>query len=147
MESDRARKPANVVPCEAAGMVDALHPLAGSSMLNDEAWAEVARALHLSGREVQTVRGVFDNDKEAAIAANLGIAFGTVHTHMERLFRKLSVTTRVELVLRVMETFLMDEASHAHSRPAANRGQFTPLSGSTPPPSPPHAPGGRSDVG
>jgi DNA-binding CsgD family transcriptional regulator len=78
------------------------HPPADSALLSEEQWAEATRVLHLSGRELQIVRGVFDNHKEAAIAADLGIAPRTVDTHLERLYRKLTVTTRVALVLRVV---------------------------------------------
>jgi DNA-binding NarL/FixJ family response regulator len=77
----------------------------GSTMLSELAWKEIARSLKLSGRELQLVRGVFDDCTELAIASNLGIARRTVCTHCERLYRKLAVTGRVKLVLRVMEEF------------------------------------------
>src|ERR1035441_6293504 len=85
--------------------------LRGCAMLSEQAWGEVARSLRLSGREVQVVRGVFDDRKEFAIACKLGIALRTVHTHIERLYRKLAVKDRVELVLRVTEEFLALTAS------------------------------------
>ena len=88
-----------------------LRRVRGSTMLNEQAWGEVARSLRLSGREMQVVRGVFDDRKEFAIACELGIALRTVHTHIERLYRKLAVKNRVELVLRVMEEFLALTAS------------------------------------
>ena len=75
----------------AATKVECRHPLAGSALLSEAEWAETARALRLSGRELQIVRGVFDNHKEAAIAANLGITPHTVDTHLVRLYRKLRV--------------------------------------------------------
>jgi hypothetical protein len=49
---------------------------------------------------------MFDCRKETAIAADLGIARRTVRTHLERPYRKLAVTTRVALMLRVMEAVL-----------------------------------------
>ena len=48
------------------------------------------------------MRGIFDNQKEAGIATDLGITRRTVDTHLERLYRKLDVNTRVALVLRVI---------------------------------------------
>lgn len=72
-------------------------------MLSELAWKEIGRSLKLSGRELQLVRGVFDDNTELAIASNLGIARRTVCTHSERLYRKLAVTGRVKLVLRIME--------------------------------------------
>ena len=94
----------------AAARVECRHPSAGSALLNEADWAETARALRLSGRELQIVRGVFDNLKETAIATDLGIAPRTVDTHLERLYRKLTVTTRVALVLRVMQGVLQAKA-------------------------------------
>jgi DNA-binding CsgD family transcriptional regulator len=79
----------------------------GSALLDEHAWMEIARKLGLSGRELQIVCGVFDDRTEFAIAADLGISPHTVHTHTERLHRKLAVDDRVELVLRVMDAFLV----------------------------------------
>jgi DNA-binding CsgD family transcriptional regulator len=83
--------------------------LLGAAMLSDTNWRDVAKALRISGRELQIVHGIFDNRTEHAIAADLHIADCTVHTHLNRLYKKLGVTTRVELVLRVIETFLKTE--------------------------------------
>ena len=76
-------------------------------MFSEQAWTEIARSLKLSGRELQLVRGVFDDRTDCAIAADLGMSPHTVHTHFERLHYKLAVADRVELVLRVMNEFLM----------------------------------------
>ena len=75
-------------------------------MFSARVWREIARSLRLSGRELQIVRAMFDDRTETAIAADLGIAHRTVHTHFERLHHKLAVTDRLQLVLRVMEEFL-----------------------------------------
>jgi DNA-binding CsgD family transcriptional regulator len=78
----------------------------GSAIFPDPSWAEVGRSLGLTKRELQIVRGIFDDRTEFAIAAELGISPHTVHTHMERLRHKLAVVDRVALVLHVMEEFL-----------------------------------------
>ena len=83
--------------------------LLGAEMLSDASWRDIAKTLRISGRELQIVHGIFDNRTEHAIAVNLSIADCTVHTHLNRLYKKLGVTTRVELVLRVIETFLSTE--------------------------------------
>lgn len=57
-------------------------------------------------RELQIVRGLFDDTTEEAVAAELGISTHTVHTHLERLRHKLAVTTRTQIVLRIIEEFL-----------------------------------------
>ncbi|MCK6455994.1 MAG: helix-turn-helix transcriptional regulator [Phycisphaerae bacterium] len=64
-------------------------------------WAETSRQLRLSGRESQIVRFCFDDLKESAIAQRLGISQHTVHTHLERLYRKLGVASRCELIVCV----------------------------------------------
>ncbi|MGD0744886.1 MAG: helix-turn-helix transcriptional regulator [Verrucomicrobiota bacterium] len=75
-------------------------------MFSEQAWKEIARSLKLSGRELQILRDVFDDQTEFTIAANLGVSPHTIHTHCERLYRKLGVSDRVKLVLRVMDEFL-----------------------------------------
>ena len=80
--------------------------LLGASMFSDEEWRRIGRTLALSERELQLARGVFDDLTEVAIADQMGISPHTVHTHCERLHHKLSVATRVQLVLRIIEEFL-----------------------------------------
>lgn len=46
----------------------------GASLLSDVVWLEVGRSLNLSARELEIMRGVFDNLTEGAIAARLGIS-------------------------------------------------------------------------
>jgi DNA-binding NarL/FixJ family response regulator len=78
----------------------------GSAMFCDLAWNEIRRSLRFSKRELEIVRRLFDDQKEFAIATNLGIAIRTVHTHVERLYRKLGITDRAQLLVRVMQEFL-----------------------------------------
>jgi ATP/maltotriose-dependent transcriptional regulator MalT len=78
----------------------------GAAMLSELAWREIGRSLKLSSRELQIVRAMFDDRKESAIAAELGVASRTVHTHIERLYRKLVVNDRLQLTLRVIREFL-----------------------------------------
>ena len=85
---------------------DGDQPDLGSAMLSARAWAGIARSLQLSRRQIQIVRAVFDDDKETAIAANLGISTHTVHTHLERIYHKLHVHDRVQLVRLVLGEFL-----------------------------------------
>jgi DNA-binding NarL/FixJ family response regulator len=75
-------------------------------MFSDSIWRLLARSLELSQREFQILQAVFDDQKESAIAANLGISSHTVHTHLKRLYHKLGVTSRVTLVSRVFVEYL-----------------------------------------
>ena len=92
-------------------------------MFSHRAWREIARSLKLSARELQIVRGVFNDHTDVAIAADLGISPHTVHTHFDRLHHKLAVADRVELVVRVMNEFLLLTVAPENTLPSicANR--------------------------
>ena len=93
----------------------------GAALLSDVAWSEIARSLKLSARELETVPGVFDNLKEDAIAGNLGVSEHTIHTHLHRLFSKLRVTTRTQMVVRIMQELLLLTLSEGGSLPSICR--------------------------
>lgn len=78
----------------------------GQEVLSATEWTTVARALRISPRELEIVQGVFDDLKEAAIAGRLGISSHTVHTHLERLYRKLGVSGRNTLIVVVFAELL-----------------------------------------
>ena len=77
--------------------------LRGAAILSDRAWHEIGRTLDITKRELQIVQSVFDNKHETDIAKRFTISPHTVHMHMNRLFKKLNVTSRTELVLRIMQ--------------------------------------------
>jgi len=81
--------------------------IVGAAMFSAVAWAEISRSLGLSPREMEIAHGVFDNLTEGAIAANLHLSEHTVHAHLNRLFRKLRATTRVQMVLRITSELLI----------------------------------------
>jgi DNA-binding NarL/FixJ family response regulator len=74
----------------------------GRHVFSESAWLAVARALRLSPREMQIVCGIFDDRKEEAIAAEIQVSPHTVHTHVQRLYHKLGVSSRVDLAVRLM---------------------------------------------
>ena len=82
----------------------------GQHVIEPRAWAELADQLNLAPRELQVVQGVFDDAKEFAIADDLGISPHTVHTYLERVYRKLEVGSRVELVVRVFAALMQRSA-------------------------------------
>ena len=82
---------------------DSRRKLRGASLLTDQAWHEIARTLGITQREMQIVQSVFDNQHETEIAKCFKISPHTVHMHLNRLFKKLNVTSRTELVLRIVE--------------------------------------------
>lgn len=78
----------------------------GRSLLTETQWRSVAALLGLSGREFQIVQCIFDDMKEATIARELSISAHTVHTHVERLYRKTGVSNRCALLVRIFAVFL-----------------------------------------
>ena len=70
-------------------------------------WALVARRLHLSPRQVEIVHDVMLDEKEQTIADRLGISNHTVHTHLKRIYIRLGVASRVELVTRLLGEYAM----------------------------------------
>lgn len=87
--------------------VTMLDPMSGGRrVIAPELWDRIGADLALAPRELQVVQGVFDDLKELAIADDLGISQHTVHTYLERVYRKLSVGSRVELVVRVFAALL-----------------------------------------
>ena len=80
-----------------------LRKLSGAALLSDQAWREIARTLSITKRELEIVQRVFDNQHETEIATRIKISPHTVHMHLNCLFKKLNVTSRTELVLRIVE--------------------------------------------
>ncbi|MGZ4972269.1 MAG: response regulator transcription factor [Limisphaerales bacterium] len=87
-------------------------------MLSPHAWTAIARKCRLSPRELQIVRGIFENHTDHAIGSSLGISRHTIHTYLSRLFRKLNATTRTQVVLRIMQQFLILSSSTERKLPA-----------------------------
>lgn len=78
----------------------------GRAILSEQQWQAIAEALKLSNRELQIVHCIFDDRTEAGIARQLGISSHTVHTHLERLYRKLGVACRCGAAVRVFAEHL-----------------------------------------
>ena len=69
-------------------------------------WHSVGESLHLSSRELQIVRGIFDGGCEASIARDLDLSSHTIHSHLDRLYRKLHVSNRCALAVRIFSEYL-----------------------------------------
>jgi len=76
------------------------------TLFSAEIWQRLSCSLELSQRECDILQAVFEDQKESCIASNLGISSHTVHTHLERVYRKLHVSSRVALVIRVFSEYL-----------------------------------------
>jgi DNA-binding CsgD family transcriptional regulator len=86
----------------ALGQVSREEPV-GAELLPPAVWAEVARSLKLSPRQLAITQAVFDHLTEGAAGEKLRLSEHTVHEHLNRLFKKLRVRTRAQLVLRVIK--------------------------------------------
>jgi len=75
-------------------------------MLSGHAWSEIAKALGITPRELQIIQAVFNNEHEAETAERFKLSPHTVHMHMNRLFKTLAVTSRTELILRIVEALV-----------------------------------------
>ena len=86
-------------------------------VLSTGEWQVIDSELGLTTREREIVELVLADLKESAMGAELGISPHTVHTHLERVYRKVGVRGRVQLVVRVLGACL------AHMRAVAGFGR------------------------
>lgn len=104
MSTRRSAKPpiATRVPDKCSASADE----ADTTLFSKEEWRALADAMELSPRALQIVSRLLTNATEAEISADLGISPHTVHAHVERVYRKLNVRSRVDLTVRVVSQFL-----------------------------------------
>ena len=60
----------------------------------------------MSNRELEVVRGVFNGGTELSIAKELKLSVHTVHSHFDRLYKKLGIKSRCALAVRVFAEYL-----------------------------------------
>jgi DNA-binding CsgD family transcriptional regulator len=88
-------------------MRDDDHHRKGRSIRDTRGWHRLVVDFRLSRREQEIVECLLDlDDNEAAIGARLGMSKHTVHTHLARLFKKLAVGTRCQLVARLFAAYV-----------------------------------------
>jgi DNA-binding CsgD family transcriptional regulator len=111
-----------------------LRPLAIESIVQSEAWGVLVRSLGLSPRETEIIERIlrFDHD-ELSIARHLKISSHTVHTHLERLYRKLHVSSRCQLVTRIFVAYAGHQALGIHARPAGATSDVQTMASAVPP--------------
>lgn len=77
----------------------------GGRIFSETEWAEVASNLALSRRQTEVVRCIFAGLGDKQIAQQLQIATPTVRTHLSRLFDRLEVQGRCEMMLHIFSHF------------------------------------------
>jgi DNA-binding NarL/FixJ family response regulator len=83
----------------------------GSGLFSTNSWSRLSTSLQLSQRELQIVQHIFEDRKEDAIAFELGISPHTVNTYVQRLYTKLAVRSRAQLIVCVVARYLEDGAN------------------------------------
>lgn len=76
------------------------------TFLDECTWDAIVTSLHLSDRESQVVRCLLRDEPESVIADELRISPHTVHSHLERLYRKLHARSRCQVVIRIFEAYV-----------------------------------------
>lgn len=77
-----------------------------SVVVAPDEWRAIGVALGLTCRETEVVRGVFDGMAETASAAALDISVHTVHSHLQRIYRKTATRNRAALLVHVFTAHL-----------------------------------------
>jgi len=75
------------------------------AIFSDKEWAQIIDELSLSPRQKEIIQCLLLGDSDKQIANDLHISVPTVRTHLSRLFIKLDVQDRVELILRIFYIF------------------------------------------
>jgi DNA-binding NarL/FixJ family response regulator len=71
------------------------------SLLSEQEWRQLKEYLRLPPRQAEIARHIMCGESDKQIARAMGISITTVRTHVSRLFRKLDLNDRTELVLHV----------------------------------------------
>jgi DNA-binding CsgD family transcriptional regulator len=69
--------------------------------LTTKEWARVVKALRLSPQQGRIIELILQAKRDKEIALSLGVNVWTVRTHLTRMFTRLGVADRVELLLLV----------------------------------------------
>lgn len=77
-----------------------------NSFINATDWSRISSTLRLSSRESQIAFLVLADVTENTIADQLSISKHTVHSHIERLYRKLAIRSRSQLVVKLFEAYV-----------------------------------------
>ncbi len=80
-------------------LIECIREVHAGRTWNATAPAPSADAAGLTAREVEIVRLIVDGQRNKQIAVTLGITEGTVKVHLHRIYEKLGLDGRVELML------------------------------------------------
>ena len=81
--------------------------------LSEQEWSLLRHDLALSPRQTEIARLISQGMSDKQIAWQLGISFGTLRTHLGRLFQKCDVNDRLELLAHIYATLHRSWQDHA----------------------------------
>lgn len=81
---------------------DAAKPMSGTLPLNRDVFERVMESLRLPPQQVKIVELVLCGQRDKQIASSLSLRVPTVRTHLSRIFFRLGVQDRVELILHIV---------------------------------------------
>ncbi len=84
----------------------------GDSLFTRSQWEAIHDRMGLSPRQQQMIEQLFRGHSDKQIATKLDIAISTVRAHLQRLYAKLNVHDRTEMVLLVMRVHFNHDTSH-----------------------------------
>jgi DNA-binding CsgD family transcriptional regulator len=87
-----------------------------TAFLSADEWDALRRMLSLSERQAEICVFILSDCSEAQIADGLGISCHTVHSHLERLYRKLAVKSRTELLVHLFQAYVHFSAERSVDR-------------------------------
>jgi DNA-binding NarL/FixJ family response regulator len=73
----------------------------GDGFFSNKAWAGIVKKLGVSPREGEVARCVLAGLGDQQIAEKLGVSLSTIQTHMNRIYKRLAIHRRTELVKRI----------------------------------------------
>jgi DNA-binding CsgD family transcriptional regulator len=80
--------------------------VAGSDFLAESEWQTLRARLGLTNRELEITRLVMEGLTELAIGHRLHISTHTVHTHLRRLYQKLSAHGKGDLIMALFRAYV-----------------------------------------
>ena len=93
------------------------HKLSVGQVFTETEWKQIVGYLHMSPQQAQIARYLVEGASDKRIAQGMGIAISTVRTYLTRMFSKLSVQDRNELIVAMFRAYRLNCRS---DRPRGN---------------------------
>lgn len=77
-----------------------------SSFLSDRRWRFILSKLGLTERQSEIIPYLLDGNDEEQIGDDLSISSNTVHAHVKKIYCKLGVHNRADLIAKIFVTHL-----------------------------------------